>query len=203
VPPQANVLRAAGNVAQLSAAAELAFSYLAAEWSGATAEYEAFANTDAVYLLRRVLGGSRDEQDCHVLLRSLAELHALGRVSIEDDPVARPDSSRHVQVVGRYVPPDEPQWTGTGGQYLFVMSGCLAAVNTFLREQGRPEIRASHPALYRGLRAAGLLLGRDGRVLSVGDDDQTDPTESQRVGGRTCRVFRVPAGALSAEAAAG
>lgn len=73
-------------------------------------------------------------------------------------------------------------------------SVALQAVNTFLREQGREPLKATHRALLQQLREDGRLLSPDGGPLGEGED----PTRRVRgIGGESqTRAFTISWDAL-------
>jgi hypothetical protein len=191
-----NDIRIAGNIAQLAAAGELFAAYLSDLWPEALEQFRQFASVDLIALRDRTVTGSRDEQESKILCSALADLIESGRVQVKHcnrGPIPRDE---HAPFIGGYCDSSLSQRGRVPASYGLNMSACLAEVNTFLREQGRPEIRATHKALLRQLREDGLLLDSDGQPLSAGPAAAGDSTVTQRIGGAPVRVFRLMATAL-------
>jgi hypothetical protein len=193
---QPNDIRIAGNTAQLAAAAELFAAYLSDVWPEALEQFRQFASVDLIAVRDVITAGSQNEQESRILLSTLDDLIETGKVRVEGFHRGPNPRNEHAPLIGRYSGalgwPRAPMFAA----YELNLGACLAEVNTFLRQQGRPEIRATPRTLLRQLREGGLLLDRNGEPLSAGMAASGDSTVTQRIGGTPMRVFRLVAAAL-------
>jgi hypothetical protein len=170
-----NDSRVAGNFALLAAGFAEAARYLADAWPAWEAETRAFLDEDLVELRDATLGAVREQQAGEVFWDVLGDL-------VRHDAVALcpGEAEKGRPLVGRRAP---------GGADLYCVSTglALAAVNRCLREQGKPELRATPAALLDQLRREGRLLDAAGRPL---DPEGRGPaTQQVRIAGEVRRSF--------------
>jgi hypothetical protein len=195
VAGQQNEIRIATNLAILGAAFEQFAGFLSDVWEGWQEACRKYVDGDLLAIRGDMLTEAKEQQASEVFLRALADLIQFGRVRIENMEQQNAQQSR---VIGHLSGRRGPAVGGQDTERLeFCMSLALAEVNHHLREQGRPELRATERALLQQLREDGKLLSHRGAPLT---DPNAEPTFRARIpnmGQR--RVFAISRRALLGE----
>jgi hypothetical protein len=175
---QQNDSRIAGNFALLAAGFVEIALYLREVWPGWKAELKRFLNQDLVAIRNEMLHIVREQEASEVFWELLSTLIEHGQVVLAAQSGYVPDQDRNKPVIGKIQADD--LW--------FISTGlALAAVNRCLREQGRPELKATPQTLLGQLCRKGRLFNNVGMQLSP---DSTDSlSDQQRVGTAPKRGF--------------
>ena len=199
-----NIVRVAGNFALLAAAFEEMAEYLKDVWPGADDAKRAFVEQHIPALRGATLNDVHEQKASCVFLSTLGMLVKQGSVLIRGLQVegatpttATPIGKRVLQARacpaatapasgGRVGAPREPQqepvleiWT----------TAAFAEVQQSLRQQARPPIAVTLPALLQQLREDGVLLDAEGNVIPPESDD--DATKQVKIGKLNRNGFRI------------
>ena len=199
-----NIVRVAGNFALLAAAFEEMAEYLKDVWPGADDAKRAFIEQHIPALRGATLNDVHEQKASCVFLSTLGMLVKQGSVLIRGLQVegatpttAKPIGKRVLQARacpaatapasgGRVGAPREPQqepvleiWT----------TAAFAEVQQSLRQQARPPIAVTLPALLQQLREDGVLLDAEGNVIPPESDD--DATKQVKIGKLNRNGFRI------------
>jgi hypothetical protein len=167
-------------------------------WDGWREAARRFVDEDLVAIRDGMLGEAKEQQASEVFLRTLRELVRYKRVVILDAGGKTYETGK--PVIGRWAGVKVKKAGGKPGGFEerveISMPLAFEAVNGSLRQQGRPELRATERALLQQLREDGKLLDNNGQLLP----SRADPTRAVRLFGHgQIRVFSISKAELYGE----
>jgi hypothetical protein len=172
---QQNDSRIARNFALLATGFIEMARYFVDVWPDWKIEVRRFVQQELVAARDEMLGAARQQQPSEIFWSVLGSLYQNGRVEF-----CSHGTGANRTLIGRSV-------QGRCDLYYVSPQLALAAVNTCLREQGRPPIQVTLPTLLGQLRRDGRLLDQQGHPLPP--DSSNTPTNQPRLNGEPKRCF--------------
>jgi hypothetical protein len=180
VAGQQNDIRIATNLALLGAAFEQFAEYLSDVWPEWQEAAKAFVENDLIVIRGDMLGEVKEQQASEVFLRTLLDLVQFGRVRVDGTSQGNVEGKPLIGQTSSFRGTALPRGDSVPERLELSMQLSLAAVNSLLREQGKPELKATEKALLQQLREDGKLYDKDGLLIT---DPKVEPTFRTRVAG--------------------